>query len=163
MNKPVAPLSNMARVFSPARCTPMRKCLECGSISCKRHEETVAYIVGVGLGICGVSVADTDTLVNLGDTGGAAVRVFALGVESLGLRALLPDDEGEGGEINETDTGTLGKESLSSQTGTSTERMENLLKPRYFFGFFAAVLARILRQNPPSPLGVELVELQLAE
>ena len=141
----------------------MRKCLECGSISCKRHEETVAYIVGVGLGVCGVSVTDTGTLFNLGDTGGAAARVFALGVESLGLRALLPDDEGEDGKIDEADTGTLRKESLSSQAGMSTERMENLLKPGYFFGFFAAALARILRQNPPSPLGVELVELQLAE
>ena len=98
-NKPVAPLSSMARVFSLARCTPMQKCLECGSISCKRYEETVAYIVGVGLGTCGVSVAGTGTLVNLGDTGGAAVRVFTLGVESLGLQALLPDDEGEGGKI----------------------------------------------------------------
>ena len=119
--------------------------------------------MGVGLGTCGVWVAGTGTLVNLGVTGGAAVRVFALGVESLGLQALLPDDEGEGGEIDETDTGTLGKELLSSQTGVSTERMENLLKPGYFFGFFAVALARILRQNPPSPLGVELVELQLAK
>ena len=119
--------------------------------------------MGVGLGTCGVWVADTGTLVNLGVTGGAAVRVFALGVESLGLQALLPDDEGEGGEIDETDTGTLGKESLSSQTGTSIERIENLLKPGYFFGFFAAALARILRQNPPSPLGVELAVLRLAE
>ena len=119
--------------------------------------------MGVGSGICGVSVADTDTLVNLGDTGGAAVRVFALGVESFGLRALLPNSEEEDGEIDGTDTGTLETESLSSQAGTSIERIENLLKPGYFFGFFAAALARILRQNPPSPLGVELAELRLAE
>ena len=141
----------------------MRKCLECGSISCKRHEETVAYIVGIGLGTWSVLVTDTGTLVNLGNTGGAAVRVFALGVESFGLRALLPNGEEEDSEIDGTDTGTLETESLSSQTRTSTERIKNFLKPRYFFGFFAAALARILRQNPPSPLGVELVELQLAE
>ena len=141
----------------------MRKCLECGSISCKRHEETVAYIVGVGLGTWSVLVTDTGTLVNLGNTGGAAVRVFALGVESFGLRALLPNGEEEDGEIDGTDTGTLETESLSSQTGTSTERIENLLKPGYFFGFFAAALARILRQNPPSLLGVELVELRPVE
>ena len=39
----------------------------------------------VGLETWGVSVTDTDTLVNLGNTGGAAVHVFALGVESFGL------------------------------------------------------------------------------
>ena len=119
--------------------------------------------MGVGLGTCGVWVAGTGTLVNLGNTGGAAVRVFALGVESFGLRALLPNGEEKDGEINGTDTGTLETESLSSQTGTSTERIENLLKPGYFFGFFATALARILRQNPSSLLGVELVELRLVE
>ena len=119
--------------------------------------------MGVGLGTWSVSITDTGTLVNLSNTGGAAVRVFALGVESFGLRALLPNGEEEDSEIDGTDTGTLETESLSSQTGTSIERIENLLKPGYFFGFFAAALVRILRQNPPSPLGVELAELRLAE
>ena len=139
----------------------MRKCLECRSISCKWHEETVAYIVGVGLWTLSVSVTDIGTLVNLGNTGVAAVRVFALWVASFGLRALLPNGEEEDGEVDGTDTGTLETESLSSQAGTSIERIENLLKPGYFFGFFAAALARILRQNPPLLLEVELVVLWL--
>ena len=55
----------------------MRKCLECGLISYKRHEETVAYIVGVDLEIWSGSVTDTDILSNLDDTEGAVIRVFA--------------------------------------------------------------------------------------
>ena len=90
----------------------------------------------------GVLVIDTGTLFNLDIIRGAAAHIFALGVKSFNLRALLPNSEEKDNEIDEIDTDILRIESLSSQTGTSTERMENLLKPRYFFGFFTAAFGK---------------------